>query len=649
MSYSPFGRFKQVAKDALKKAIASLFNVDYEPVLKVPPDEKFGELAFECFELSKLVGKPPKEVAKSLEPEVAPLVKPLFSSVKAEGAGYLNFYVNYAELASLTFSTVHRLKNKYGFVPAEKKLKIIVEHTSANPIHPIHVGTARNAVIGDCLAKLLRMRGHEVRTHFYVDDVGFQVAIAAYGFRLVDPSELKGLKEDLAVGLIYAATNALLELKELKKKYEDIKKSGDIEELPEVTAKIDERVALLAKLKSKLGSCVDTLINAFVKAGDPLAEIKTLDLRYEMGDPEAKKCMRNLCLFCIKGFKKTLERVGISFDSWDWESEVACWSSRVKAVINSLKSSGFTSVEDSALVLRVKEIIDRLSLREKLGIPKSVEVPNLILVRSDGRTLYTTRDIAYTLWQLELADKVFHVIGVDQKIPQLQLRIAIALIAGCEKANSVVHFSYELVRLPKRKMSARKGEFVSFDELLDEAKRKALDEIRKRDPSMAADEAEEVAERVGVGAIKYYLLSTSPNKVITFDWGKALNFEQNSGPFLQYVMVRINSLLSKAKDVEVKLENVRPELLSSEHEKRLILLLSKYPELIKEVSESLELEELTVYANKLAATFNVFYDNCPVLSSESPVKESRLMLVLATKYTLQSLLSILGIPVPHKM
>ncbi|MCX8182605.1 MAG: arginine--tRNA ligase, partial [Candidatus Methanomethyliaceae archaeon] len=337
----------------------------------------------------------------------------------------------------------------------------------------------------------------------------------------------------------------------------------------------------------------------------------------------------------------------IEFDSWDWESELASWNGGAETVVEWLLKTGFGRMEEGTAILDCEGVARRYGLKERYGIKG--EVPPLTLKRSDGTTLYTTRDIAYTLWKFDRAERVINVISLEQKLPQLQLKLALYALELGSLAENLVHFSYELVHLPGKKMSGRRGRYVTFDEVMDEAVQRAYEEVSKRSPNLSEEERRKISELVGVGAVRYALVAVDPNKPITFTWERVLNFEQNSAPFIQYAHARASNILAKAgQGVEHSEANYAG--LSTKYEKELVVKLSMLPEVVKEAAESLRPELLAEYANDLSSAFNLFYDNVPVLKTEDEsLRKARLRLVESVKTVLSNVLHLIGINAPTRM
>ena len=645
MIYSPIEFIVNTLEKEVKKIIREEYGLD--AYIAVEEEEKFGDFSLKCFSIAKKIGEKPDVVAERIKSKLSERAFSFLEKVESIG-GYVNFSLNSAELAKIVFTSIKELGAKYGFNPIEFPTTIIVEHTSANPIHPLHIGHLRNCCLGDSLAKILELRGHRVSRHFYIDDVGLQVAYAAYGYSklgMPDPPT----KPDHFIGYIYACTYNVVETISLKKEIEKLKSEGLLEEYKQKLLELDKTLGILSRLEERNPEIFKKLLDSISSDEDPEEKISLINRLYEQRDPGAVEIVRKTVNLCLRGFKETLSRLNIDFDSWDWESDVV-WSGLVDKVIEGLKSSGFVSRKDGALVFDADKAAELLELKSLLGLSPRYKIPSMVLVRSDGSTLYTTRDIAYTIMKFRKAEKVINVIGVEQKLAQLHLKVALCVLGYREKALNLIHYAYEHVKLAgARRMSSRRGEIVTIDELLDEAVARAKIEIEKRSRMLSDEEREAIAEAVGVGALKYAMLSVSPTKTISFDWNRVLDFSQNSGPFLQYAYVRAHNILVKSGLGEKALTLAADfSLLSSREEIKLIKYLGKFPAIVAKAADDLRPDYIIDYTNNLAKQFNLFYDNYPVLSAENEeLKNARLVLVASTAIVLRNALSIIGIkPVP---
>ncbi len=648
VSNNPFAVFRSECEKNLGKAVDSLFpkNNITDLALEKPSNPEFGQLASSlCFELAKQVHEKPIVLAERL---VGVLNKSDFSLIErstAAGGGYVNFQVDFPKFSALTIESVRQLGVNYGFVKSENPVKIIVEHTSVNPLHPIHVGQARNPMLGDTLARLLEARGHTVSRHYYIDDVGRQSSVIAYGYKKLGKPKPEG-KPDHFIGTIYTITSCLVEINRLKRELERAKTVSAQEEIVKINRDLDDWMAVAVELKERCPGIFEALMKSISEDKNPENEINQLNQAYEAGDRKAGKLVREVIGLCLQGFRETLSRAEVSYDSWDWEGDFV-WSGHVAKVLQKLKKSPYLFTKDGVLEFDAEKVIQDLDLKRKLGLREGSEVPPLTLERADGTTLYTTRDIAYTLWKFEKADKVVNVIGIEQSLPQLQLKIALHALGFSKYADNLFHFAYNLVTLPGYKMSSRRGRYITFDEVMVEAVKRAYEEVSKRSPQLSEEEKKNIANFVGIGAVRYALVEVDTSKSVVFTWDRVLNFERNSAPYIQYTHARACSILRKAMR---KPENPNCELLEEGLEHELILKLSGFPDAFVEAAEFLKPNYIADFANTLADRFNTFYNAFRVINAESQeLSNARLALTDSVRIVLGNSLSLLGVVAPEKM
>jgi arginyl-tRNA synthetase len=648
ISVNPFADFRKECETALREALANVLppevTVDALPLGKTS-NPNFGQLASSvCFELAKKLKQKPAD----LSPKIAQVIdKSKFQLIaKAEPAGgYINFHVNFERFSELTLTSIQALAGEYGFVKTQNPTNIIVEHTSVNPLHPIHIGQARNPMLGDSIARILKQRGHTVSRHYYVDDVGRQSSVVAYGYeKLGRPAPTE--KPDLYVGKIYTITACLVEINRLKRQLELAKAAEPTEDVAKLNKDLGEWVAIAGELEGKFPVLFKVLLDRIGSDDNPEEQINRLNRAYEDGKPEAKQLVRDVSELCLEGFRKTQQRVSVSYDSWDWESDFV-WSGEVTEVLRRLQDSGFVYSENGVLEFDAEKVIATLDLRKKLGLRDEQEVPPLTLVRADGTTLYTTRDVAYTLWKFKHAQKVVNVIGGEQSLAQLQLKVALYALGLSQQAENLVHFGYSLVTLPGYKMSSRRGHYITFDEVLDEAVNRAYEEVCKRSPQLTDEEKHKIANFVGLGAVRYALVDVDPGKPVMFTWDRVLNFETNSAPYVQYTHARACSILRKAAK---KPENPNYGCLKESLEHELVLALASFPDAFIECAEYLKPNMMADYSNALADKFNTFYNALPVIKAESPeLTEARLALTDGIRTVLSNALALIGVTAPEKM
>jgi len=648
VSENPFAEFRKECETALAYALRKVLpEIEIETLsLSKPPNSEFGQLSSSlCFELAKKLNQKPIALAEHLVKAINKSDFSLVEKVASAGGGYINFHVDFAKFSALTLASVEQLGSEYGFLKTEKPLKIIIEHTSVNPLHPIHIGQARNPMLGDALARILKSRGHTVFRHYYIDDVGRQSAVVAYGYAKLGKSQ-PDEKADHFVGKIYTITSCLVEINRLKRALELAKTVSSLDEIAKINKEIDDWMSIAAELKEKYPALFDKLLAKIGRDENPEEEVNRLNRAYEDGEPKATKLIREVSELCLRGFRETQGRVEIFYDSWDLESDFV-WSTQVAEVLQRLKTSPFVYTEGGVLEFDAEKAVRALNLKAKLGLREDYEVPPLTLVRADGTTLYTTRDVAYTLWKFNRAERVINVIGMEQSLAQLQLKIALYALGYGKYADNFIHFAYNLVTLPGYKMSSRRGRYITFDEVLDEAVERAYEEVSKRSPHLTEKEKRKIADFVGMGAVRYALVDVDASKPVVFTWDRVLNFETNSAPYVQYTHARACSILRKAAR-----EPEKPtfELLKEKLERELVLALAGFPDTFVEATEYLKPNVIADYTNALADKFNTFYNALPVIKAEPrELSDARIVLTDAIRIVLHNALNLIGIVAPEKM
>lgn len=555
---------KKEAVKSLENAIDTL-GWEFQDEIKVeePPKSDMGDLASTvAFQLAKVAKKPPIEIAKDILNNIE--ISKLFKSVEMKGP-YINFFINYDTLSKNVLKSINE---NYGQLESNNR-KLILEHTSANPNGPLHIGHIRNSVIGDSLARVLKSAGYDIETQYYVNDMGRQIAIIAWGLRngfIIEENE----KIDHEVGKTYFKINEKLRADE----------------------SLNTKVSELLKI-------------------------------YESGeDKKLENTFHEIVSKCLTGIKITTERLNIFHDDFIWESKFVK-DDDVKKILEGLKD-----------YTRRNEVL-YLPL-EDYGIEKE-----LILTRSDGTSLYSTRDIAYHLEKSKNSDEVVDVLGSDHKLAIDQLSIALELLGS--KRPEVIF--YEFITLPEGSMSTRRGIFISVDELIDEAVNRALDEIKKRRDDLDDASAKEIAEDIGIGAIRYFIARLSPEKHIVFKWDEALSFERGCAS-IQYAHARACKLLEKA-GFESKKIDLNDFKMDHPSEIELIKLLSKFTTVIEESAKIKRVHPIAQYAMDLAGAFNRFYKSVPVIGADQEAE--RLLLVDRSRITIRNCLNLLGINAPNSM
>jgi arginyl-tRNA synthetase len=377
-----------------------------------------------------------------------------------------------------------------------------------------------------------------------------------------------------------------------------------------------------------------------------VAYIDELMQRIEKGDTEVAQQFKHGVDLAMDGIKYTLNRMNIKHDSFAWESTFVK-NQDVANTIERIKKTGRAKIHDGALMV---DLLD-------YGYKKK-----LVIQRSDGTSLYTTRDLAYHLWKAGRCTWMIDVLGADHKLISGQLKAVLNALG--EKEPDIVIF--EFVSLPEGSMSTRRGKFITTDELLDQVEAQALLEVEKRRPDTTSQFKQQVAKFVGIGAIRYDVIKVSPEKSTVFDWREALDFEKQGAPFIQYSHARACSILANAEDsgfyqtntdhdigdnniIHNNINNIDVSVLIEDTEIDLIKQLSRFSWVIEAAARDLKPHYLAVYARELADSFNQFYRDVPVLSADEQLRSSRLVLVDCARIMLDTVLDTLGIYPPRNM
>ncbi len=380
------------------------------------------------------------------------------------------------------------------------------------------------------------------------------------------------------------------------------------------------------KIDEKIGKLY-FLANKEVDENDDANErVSELIQKYEKGDDEElNKVFENVVESCVSGIKDTLQRININHDDFVWEGNFIR-NGDVDKLVSYFEKEGFVSHED----------VDYIDLKF-YNIEKE-----FVLRRSNGTSLYSTRDLAYHRYKATLGDVVLDILGSDHKLSSKQMKVIFEEILH-ETAPEVIF--YEFITLPEGSMSTRKGKFVSVDDLIDEAISRATEEIKSRNPDLTDEEMAPMAEQIGIGAIRFFIAKLSPEKHLTFKWDEALSFERGCAS-IQYAHARANKLLNKSgKDIS-SLE-IDENWIPNETEQDLVRLIAKFPQVVEDCANKKRVHNITQYCQDLAGSFNKFYKSEQVIGSD--VENTRLILVDRAKTTIKNALDILGVPAPEKM
>lgn len=621
----------------------SMLEITYTPQLIL------GDLALAFpFQLAKKMKRQPREIAREILPHISSLEG--VNKLEVAGSGYINIFLDRERFFLRQIQSL----NKTSLLPEEEK--IIIEHTNINPNKAAHIGHLRNAVLGDTLGRCLKYKGEKIEIQNYIDDTGVQVVDIVFG---------------------------LLELE--NKNFEDIKK---------IEGKFDFYCwDLYAQVFSYLGK--------HPEAQERKAEILK---KVEDGKNPESKTARYISRRILKSHLQTMQRLDISYDLLPCESSILALKFWEKAFFLLKEKKGIYFVDEGVnkgcWVMKTED----------------TEEKEKIIVRSDNTVTYVGKDIAYQLWKFGLLEKdfyyapfikkdgrtvwitssiennyilsfgkgslVYNVIDTRQSYLQKIVVQGLKSLKFFKQAEKSIHFSYEMVALSPKSLedlnlqvseedrekiflevSGRKGLGVKADDLLDRLEEKALVEVEKRNPEFPSDQKADIARKISAGALRYFMLKFARNSLIVFDFEEALSFEGETGPYLQYSLVRINSIFRKLKEkTGFNLKSMQtllsakevglPALSRSELEEfwDLILFSSRFDEEVLHSIRSLEFSHLAKFTFLLCQKFNAYYHKYPVVAERNiTVKNIRILTIFYIREMLKKALTLMGIPVPERM
>ena len=667
----------KLVRARMAETVQRLYNIPADdPILAALPVEPaptraLGDLAVPlAFELARRLRKAPRAIAREIVAALGSVEG--FSRIEAAPNGYVNFFIDRPAF----------LKQRLGQAPAavSHEAKAIVEHTAINPNKAAHIGHLRNAALGDAFGRLLRFVGREVEIQNYIDDTGVQVADVAIGFRELEHKTLDDVRAIAELGRFdYHCWDLYARVTEW---YE-----GDA-----------------ARLKIRARALHDI----------------------EHGGNETADLARFIADRIVRAHLKTMRRMNIGYDLLTWEGDILrlhFWTHAFEF----LKKTGavFLQTEGKLKGCWVMRIDDGVADGQAHSDPPvkgeagdgDEEPREKVIVRSDGTVTYVGKDMAYQLWKFGLLGKDFYyrifeqhpsplwsttsdpaaaisnappfgraawvcnVIDTRQSYLQKLLKQALAALGYQQQAAHSIHYSYEMVALshatarelgydtsdasdrPFVEVSGRKGLGVKADDLLDRLTEKAAAEVSKRNADLPPAEVRRIAETIAVAAVRYFMVKFSRGKIIVFDIDEALSFEGESGPYLQYAVVRANNIFIKLKErygldertVASSVATTSPAVLVADDEEAhdlwgLVFEAARLDEVVEQAVRTLELSVLAKYAFGLAQAFNGFYHKYSLLNEER--EDARLWRAAAVSYygaQLARALDLMGCSVPNKM
>jgi arginyl-tRNA synthetase len=507
-----------------------------------------------------------------------------FSHIEAV-KGYLNLYFSSAEYARRVVDTVLTQGAEFGR-GARRGERVMVEFSQPNTHKAFHVGHLRSAILGEVLARILDFAGYEVVRSNYIGDIGLHVIRWLWNYMKFHAGEKPPADTTRWMGDLYAEANRRLE------------------ENPELEA-----------------------------------EVRALYARWDRRDPEVVEAWQRTRQWSLDGFAEMYQKLDIHFDRYYFPSEE---EQPGKQVVDELIQRGIAVDErpDGPVIVRIDEL---------LGLDKE-KYRVLVVLRSDGTALYATEDLALAGHKFsEYPDLVrsIYVVDVRQALHFQQVFKTLE-IAGRPWAERCLHLGYEIVNLPGNvTMASREGTVVLLENLIREAVSRARQVVQEKNPELPEEQKDAVAWAVGLGALKYPMLSRDIAKIVTFDWQAALDFNGQAAPYIQYAQVRANSIFRKLGEAVPGATAFDYPLDPSEVQ--LIDILSRFPGEVQRAAAELKTLQITNTTYEMARAFSDFYNACPVLKAEPAVRQARLRLVAAARQAMVNALELLAIEAPEVM
>ncbi len=599
---------ENILTEAVLTAVKDLYGIEATEkqvqIQKTRPEFE-GNLTIVVFPFVKAARKAPAQVAEELgQALLRHEVVEKYNAVQ----GFLNLSIAPAFWLG-QLEQIHATEH-YGYLTRQKEdgsqPLMMVEYSSPNTNKPLHLGHVRNNLLGYSIAKIQEANGWKVVKTNIVNDRGIHICksmLAWQKFGNGETPETSGKKGDHLIGDYYVRFDV-----EYKKQIKDLMTQG----MDEETAK---------------------------KEAPLIKEAQAMLLKWEQGDPEVRALWQKMNNWVYAGFDETYKQMGVSFDKIYYESNT--YLEGKKEVERGLQEGLFYRREDGS----VWADLTKDGLDEKL------------LLRQDGTSVYMTQDIgtAKLRFQDYPIDKMVYVVGNEQEYHFKVLSILLDRL-GFPFGKELVHFSYGMVELPNGKMKSREGTVVDADDLMaqmiQDAKEISKDKVNTL-PDITADEANEIARIVGLGALKYFILKVDPRKNMLFNPAESIDFNGNTGPFIQYTYARIQSVLRKAKAEGIE-PNVQISQLTNVHiepkELSLIQRLTEFPATVRQAGDDFSPAVLCNYAYALACDFNSFYHDYSILNEPDAEKRAvRLVLSDIVAKVIRTAMELLGIEVPNRM
>ncbi len=601
--------FKKLLQDAVNKIIEEK-NLDTPKieaekiVVQDSPNPEMGDIGSPMFMFAKSLHLAPQAIAQ----EVASLAaaKSPIGEIIAVGP-YVNLKMDKTGETAKILKNIETQGKNYGTLGADGKApleghKIMIEFSAPNTNKPLHLGHLRNDALGESVSRILKKAGAEVFKVDLINNRGIHICKSMLAYKLFhekngDTPEKLGIKGDHFVGQCYVEFDKYLKGDE----------ANGVPSHPEAMQQAEEML-----------------------------------IKWEHGDEETHKLWKMMNDWTIDGLKETYARTGVEFDKYYYESET--YLKGKDEILKGLEKGVFFKAEDGSV---------RVDVTEAVGKGKDGEDHEKVLLRKDGTSVYITQDIGTAIYRHNdwPFNELIYVVASEQ-IFHFKVLFYILKKLGFDWAKKLYHLSYGLVNLPNGRMKSREGTVVDADDLIDSLHADALKAIQERGREDDVGNADDVAEKVALSALHYYLLQVSPVKDMIFNPAESLSFNGNTGPYLQYMGARISSILRKAET-----EGANPsspedaaKLLKAAEEWELVKYLGEYPATVQKSAENKDPSVMTGYIYETAKLFSKFYQNCPIMSAESSeLKSARLELAKATLQILKEAMELVLVPFLDRM
>ena len=604
-------KIEQQLTAAVASAIKTLYGqeaAENQIQLQKTKKEFEGHLTLVVFPLLRISRKKPEDTAREIGEYLA-ANSPLIEKYNAVN-GFLNLTISSSSWIGLLLDIHHDAQ--YGIVaPTEESPLVMIEYSSPNTNKPLHLGHVRNNLLGWALANVIAANGNKVVKTNIVNDRGIHICksmLAWLKYGNGETPETSGKKGDHLIGDYYVAFD-----KHYREQVAELTAKFQAEGLDEETAK--QRAEREAPL---------------------IVEAHKMLVKWEQGDPEVRGLWKRMNKWVYAGFDETYKNLGVSFDKIYYESDT--YLEGKKVVLKGLENNLFFKKEDGS----VWADLTKDGLDEKL------------LLRADGTSVYMTQDIgtAKLRFQDYPINKMIYVVGNEQNYHFQVLSILLDKL-GFEWGKSLVHFSYGMVELPEGKMKSREGTVVDADDLMEEmiaTAKETSQELGKLD-GLTQEEADDIARIVGLGALKYFILKVDARKNMTFNPKESIDFNGNTGPFIQYTYARIQSVLRKAAESGIVVPGQIPAGIElSEKEEGLIQMVADFAAVVKQAGEDYSPSIIANYTYDLVKEYNQFYHDFSILREENEaVKVFRIALSANVAKVVRLGMSLLGIEVPSRM